>query len=74
MDSRVERDPYIAIMVAAATGRGVHLSAQEVIDLSLDDAIATRASNGLEAGEGENGWSVVDPSRPRTPANLGPRP
>lgn len=41
-------DPYVRIMVAAMHGRGVHLSADEVWDLKMDDAIATNATNVLE--------------------------
>ncbi|SFI15063.1 hypothetical protein [Albimonas pacifica] len=36
-------DPYNRIMRAAKAGKGVRLSADEVWDLHLDDAIATRA-------------------------------
>lgn len=73
-----ERDPYIAIMVAAAHGKGLHLSADEVAGLSLDNAIAAAAANGLEASEwpehrkfGEPNWKAIDPRRKRTPGNIG---
>lgn len=39
-----KRDIYRAIMIAAANGRGLHLTAAECFDLSLDDAIATAAA------------------------------
>lgn len=45
------RDTYMAIMHAAANGRGLHLTADEVWDLALDDAIETRAGNGLNEDE-----------------------
>jgi len=38
-----ERDPYLRILIAAEQGKGIRLSAQEVINLSLDDAIETAA-------------------------------
>lgn len=37
--------PYIRIMRAAMSGRGVVLSPEECIDLSMDDAISTCATN-----------------------------
>lgn len=46
-----ERDLYIAIMHAAARGRGLHLSAAEVGQLAFDDAIATHAANCLAEDE-----------------------
>lgn len=46
-----ERDIYMAIMHAAANGRGLHLTAAEVWDLALDDAIETRAGNALNEDE-----------------------
>lgn len=67
-----ERDPWIRIMVAAAHGKGLHLTADEVFALSLDDAIATCAINGLEDGEafgGEWDWESIDPMRKRIPGN-----
>ncbi|MGR9386396.1 hypothetical protein [Rhizobium leguminosarum] len=45
------RDVYMAIMHAAANGRGLHLTADEVCDLALDDAIETRAGNALNETE-----------------------
>lgn len=69
------RDTYIAIMVAAAKGHGVRLSADEVFQLSHDDAIATRAANGLEDCEWPGrkkyklpGWARINPWRKRTAA------
>lgn len=61
------RDVYIAIMRAAARGQGLHLTADEVFGLSLDDAVETRASNTLERGEWEkvhakpgiSGWCYI---------------
>lgn len=46
-----KRDVYMAIMHAAANGRGVHLNADEVWDLAHDDAIETRAGNALNESE-----------------------
>lgn len=73
-----KRDIYIAIMVASAKGQGVRLSADEVFDLSMDDAIATRAANGLDAAEWPEaqvqatspGWKNINPWRKRKGANL----
>lgn len=62
------RDVYIAIMVAAAQGKGVHLTADEAADLSMDDAIATRALNGLADGEDVD-WASINPRKSREPAN-----
>lgn len=42
--------PYVRIMRAAKAGKGVHLSSQEVFDMSFDDAIATYAEN-VEFGD-----------------------
>ena len=44
-----KRDIYIAIMIAAAKGRGLPLSADELYDLSRDDAISAYAANGLDS-------------------------
>lgn len=63
-----ERDIYIAIMVAAAHGRGLHLSADETATLSLDVAIYHAALNGLGDGERDD-WRNIDPYRTREPAN-----
>lgn len=69
------RDVYIAIMVAAAKGRGVRLTADECFALALDDAIATRAHNGLDESDWANplasvGWESIDPNKERKGANL----
>lgn len=53
------RDVYISIMKAAALGLGVRLTASEVFALSLDDAIATRASNGLPKDQWEQLASIT---------------
>lgn len=47
----MSRRTYVAIMVAAAHGRGLHLTADEVFQLTLDDAIATYADNCLTEEE-----------------------
>lgn len=62
------RDAHIAIMVAAAHGRGLRLSADEVFDLSCDDAIETAAANGLDErdwpdGESRPSWKKIKPRR-----------
>jgi hypothetical protein len=46
-----QRDIYRAIMIAAANGRGLHLTADEVWELRMDDAIATRANNTISEAE-----------------------
>lgn len=53
-----ERCPYQAIMIAAANGRGVHLTAQEAHDLACDDAIETVANNRLSTGDGDR-WHTM---------------
>ena len=65
--SRRARDTYIAIMVAAEKGSGVNLTWEECCDLSMDDAIATRAANSLMQEEYgmENPWAHADPYRQR---------
>lgn len=55
------RDIYRAIMIAAANGRGLHLTADECFDLSLDDAIHTRANNTIS----ETDWSKFEPDGDR---------
>ncbi|MEH2508651.1 hypothetical protein V1291_000005 [Nitrobacteraceae bacterium AZCC 1564] len=54
----MKRDIYIAIMRAAARGNGLRLTALEVADLAIDDAIATAAANGLS----EATWKKFFPS------------
>jgi hypothetical protein len=44
----IDRDVYMAIMHAAANGRGLRLTAEEVWALSFDDAIETVAGNALD--------------------------
>jgi hypothetical protein len=70
-----KRDVYVAIMHAAANGRGLHLTADEVWGLSFDDAIATRAGNMLTEDEhrgvsGEDFWRKKKPYLKGRPANL----
>jgi hypothetical protein len=61
------RNPWIAIMVAAANGRGLNLSADEVRWLSRDGAIETCAQNDIDrAGDeppNQTGWRKVDPTK-----------
>lgn len=66
----MDRDGHIAIMVAAAKGRGVHLSADEVARLAMDDAIETAAINGLDEIDWPNyatsncpNWHKIKPRR-----------
>jgi hypothetical protein len=67
------RDVYIAVMVAAAKGAGLALTADEVAALSMDDAISMRANNGLGADEfpsdGLTAWERIDPYKPRDAYN-----
>jgi hypothetical protein len=42
-----KRRIYVAIMVASKKGQGLHLTADEVYELSQDDAIFHRAGNTL---------------------------
>lgn len=42
------RDVYVRIMLASTTGRGVHLSAEDVQKLALDDAIYSAADMYLD--------------------------
>jgi hypothetical protein len=64
-----ERDPYVAIMVAAACGRGIHLTAEETQLLSMDDAVSTRAVNGLSLEEQATflGFDAIDTKKQRVP-------
>lgn len=64
-----KRDVYVAIMVAAANGRGLILTRQECHELTGDDAIATRASNALSEAEWDAGWVNIDPFKNREPWN-----
>lgn len=79
MKPRAVRDVYIAVMVAAAKGTGLRLTAYECRELSFDDAIATRAMNALDAADWPQhadptglpvGWETIDPRRPRQALNL----
>lgn len=63
-DRRGRRNVYLAIMAAAANGRGLHLTPAEVAALALDSAIENTALNELEAEESDD-WAALDPSRPR---------
>lgn len=65
-------------MIAAANGRGLHLTADEVLDLSLDDAIHTRANNSISETEfayfdhhgPDQFWRDAKPTIQSEPANL----
>lgn len=63
------RDVYIAIMRAAALGKGLRLTAREVFELTIDDAITRRAWNGLTEEESQRcgahkcSWADIDPDR-----------
>lgn len=50
----VKKTPYQRIVRNARLGRGVTLTADEVAEMSLDDAIATRASNDGCIGSGDD--------------------
>lgn len=70
-------DIYIAIMVAAARGKGLHLTADEVDELSADEAIETRAANGLDEKDWPKhnqfagpDWARINPNKRRTGDNL----
>lgn len=47
----MSRRIYVAILQAAACGKGLHLTADEVFSLRMDDAIATAACNQLTPEE-----------------------
>lgn len=71
-----KRDIYIAIMRAAERGAGLHLTADEIFDLSMDDAISTRAGNGLSEEEAvalfadaNTNWGKINPYKRRKAAN-----
>lgn len=62
--SKRDRNPWIAIMVAAWNGKGLHLSADEVAWLSQDGAIETCAQNDVDrAGDlpPQFDWGKADP-------------
>lgn len=52
MSKKQRIDPYKRIMLAAKKGVGVHLNADEVWNLSQDDAIATAADEEIQAERG----------------------
>jgi hypothetical protein len=68
------RDIFIAILRAAARGTGLHLSAAEVFDMSLDQGVISGAKAVLSPDElaivQRDGWGNVSvelrksPSRP----------
>lgn len=72
------RDIYRAIMIAAANGRGLHLTADEAWELSEDSAIATRASNTVSESDFDRMlnrnpsefWKHQKPTIQANPANL----
>lgn len=56
--------PYVRIMYAAERGKGVVLSASEVWDMHLDDAISTHAANRIHGNvDDETGQR---PGKPET--------
>lgn len=73
----MKRDIYIAILVAAHKGVGLHLSAEEVDSLSIDEAIHMAALNGCDHKDwpnwkafGEPNWQTLDPYRQREAQDL----
>jgi hypothetical protein len=46
--AELARDKYVRIMLARNAGKGVHLTAEEVFELSLDDAIYSAADAHLD--------------------------
>lgn len=73
-----KRDIYRAIMIAAANGRGLHLTAAECFELSLDDSVSMRAANSISEDEfayfEHHGswqfWRDAKPPVQSKPANL----
>lgn len=63
------RNPYIAIQVAAAKGRGLLLTPEEVHILAQDGALETVAINDLDEEEQARPWKDIDPRRKRDPGN-----
>lgn len=59
------RDPYIALMAAAAGGNGLRLSAEECAALSVDGHISTTALSRLRHDERGKEWGQIDPYRYR---------
>lgn len=66
-----KRNIYIAIMVAAAKGNGLRLTAEEVLSLKDDDAISTHAANSLSEAEFKSfdDWEKIDPRAERVAFN-----
>lgn len=66
-----DRNPYIAIMIAAQKGVGIRLTPTEVAYLSMDDAISTYAFNCLDPDEQQAidkaGWKSPLTKRRRKP-------
>jgi hypothetical protein len=76
----LKRDIYIAIMIAAHKGVGIRLSAEEVGQLSIDEAIHMAALNGCDHRDwpnwqtfGEPDWETLDPYRKRNAQDLATR-
>ena len=76
----MKRDIYIAILVAAHRGIGIRLSADEVGQLSIDEAIHMAALNGCDHEDwpnwkiaGEPDWKTLDPYRKRQAQDLATR-
>ena len=63
----LKRNPWVAIMVAAAKGNGLHLSVDEVYALSRDGAIEACADNDvndtLADDEKPPRWKDADPRK-----------
>lgn len=59
------KNPWVAIMVHAAKGKGLRLSPDEVYVLSRDSAIEACASDDVEQGGGDpmDDWSKVNPKK-----------
>lgn len=76
MPERHPRNVYAAIMVAADRGTGLVLTADEVFDLSRDDAIATAAQNSLTPEQEkltQGGWARLDPRKVGKHGDLDPQ-
>lgn len=59
------RDAYIAMMVAAAKGKSVRLTAEECEALAKDGLIARTAKSRLDRPEMNLPWTRIDAERPR---------
>lgn len=53
-------NPYLRIMQGAKSGKGVHLSADEVYFMSFDSSIAQTAANLLDGSEVNGGFYTAD--------------